>query len=186
MSDLKPTTPLGASTGRVDHLGDVTLRENPDTALASFAARTGQERKAADTLAEYLGQNVPGVGQSILAQPGAFWMGPNQWMVMADYGTHEHLADDLAQKAAGVASVTEQSDAWCRFDLEGEGLASVFERLCPVPMRSHSGGEATRTTIDHIGCFVLYQDARNVSVFGPRSFASSLHHALVTAIHSAL
>ena len=107
-------------------------------------------------------------------------------MILGDYAANEEIADTLVSVANGSASVPEQSDAWCRFDLEGDRLADVLERVCPINFREFEGGDAVRTSIEHVGCFVLCFSKDRISVLGPRSFAGSLHHALVTAIKSAL
>ncbi|MEM7521449.1 MAG: sarcosine oxidase subunit gamma [Pseudomonadota bacterium] len=187
MSELKPLTALGASTPRSDLHGGVTLTENTGTALASFAARSGSEAKAASTLEGFVGAKPPLPGLSSTGGTiGALWIGPEQWMVTAPHDTHEDLAAQLKAKAGDAASVTEQNDAWCRLDLEGPDLADVFERLCPVNLRAQTGGEATRTTIEHLGCILVCHGAQSASVLGPRSAAGSLHHALLTALRSAL
>ncbi|MEX0367908.1 MAG: sarcosine oxidase subunit gamma [Ruegeria sp.] len=185
MHDLVAITPLGAAEPRVDTHGPVTLSEITDTALASVAARLGQEEQARAWLGTTLGVAAPDPARVGGKDLTAFWMGPDQWMVEAPYQTHEMLASDLARQAGGVASVTEQSDAWCRFDLAGDGLADVFERLCPADIRSFKGGEAVRTSIDHLGCFLICRTPEHFSVYGPRSSAGSLHHALLVAMRSA-
>lgn len=183
VSGMTPITPLGGRAPRVDTHAGVTLSENTATALASFAARLGSETKALAALETAIATTPPGPGQATFGTLGAFWMGPDQWMVSAPHDTHENLAAQLANPAA---SVTEQNDAWCRFDLSGPGLIAVFELLCPINLRAWSGGEATRTSIDHLGCFVLCERPEQITVFGPRSSAGSLHHALLTAMHAAL
>lgn len=181
MHDLQPITPLGDSTPRVDHIGAITLSEIVDTALASVAARLGQDEQTRALLADLLGAPAPAPGRAVFGAPGAFWSGPDQWMIEAD---NEALATDLAARAKGCASITEQNGAWCRFDLTGSGLADVFERLCPIDVRSMHGGEASRSTIEHLGCFVICRTPEHFSVLGPRSSAGSLHHALLAAIRS--
>jgi len=161
------------------------LTEVTDTALAGYTARLGQEKKAATALKSFTGDVPPAPGFANFAEISTFWMGPDQWMVMAPHNTHEDLADQLTAHAKGRASVTEQTDGWCRFDLSGDGLAKVFELLCPIPVRSWTGDNATRTSIDHLGCFVLCRTPSHFTVLGPRSSAGSLHHALFTAIKSA-
>ena len=186
MSDMTPITALGGRSPRVDTYGGVTLTENTNAALASYAARRGAEEKARAVLAEAIGCDVAGPGQAVFGTFDAFWMGPDQWMIAAPHDTHELLASELGEAAGLSASVTEQNDAWCRFDLTGNGLVSVFELFCPVPLRDWTGGEATRTSIDHLGCFVICKDVETVTVLGPRSSAGSLHHALLTAMKAAL
>jgi len=182
--DLAPITPLGNAHPITETYGPVTLSEVVDRALASVAARLDTGPNAMDNLAKYLGTPLPDVEQISGTTQQAFWIGPDQWMITADFATHETLATDLAQRTQGHFNVTEQTDAWCRFDLTGGQLADVFERLCPVNIRAKSNGTAVRTTIDHLGCSVLIFDQRHIAVMGPRSAAASLHHTLVTALRS--
>jgi sarcosine oxidase, subunit gamma len=84
-----------------------------------------------------------------------------------------------------AASLTEQTDGWVRFDVTGPNLPQLFERLCSYDLRAHTPGSATRTVIEHLGCYVVLRATDLVSVIGPRSSAHSLHHALITAAHSA-
>lgn len=185
--DMQPITPLGAFTPRVDHHGPISLREVTDTAIASFASRLGSETQAEKALAGAISIDpLPAPGRGIANNTfTALWTGPDQWMVLAPHANHEGLAAQLKAAAGESASVTEQNDAWCRFDLVGAGLAEVFERLCPLNLRACTGGEATRTSIDHLGCLLYVIAAQHVMVLGPRSSAGSLHHALLTAMRSA-
>lgn len=185
-NEMRPLTALGGSVPRVDTFQGVSLREVTDLALASFAARIGQEAEARKILASCVGSELPGPGRMTSATFTSVWMSPDQWMVIASHDTHETLADQLAQSAKGTASITEQNDAWCCFELCGPRLASVFELLCPMNLRACTGGEASRTTIDHLGCFLLFEAPEKVRVLGPRSSAGSLHHALLTAMRAAL
>lgn len=184
MPDLAPITPLGHAQPITETYGPITLTEVVDRAYASIAARLGQTDDTTAHLEQYLKTRLPDVERIAGQDPAAFWIGPDQWMIMADFDRHETLAIDLAQQAQGHFSVTEQTDAWCRFDLTGARLADLFERLCPVNIRAKPDGTAVRTTIDHLGCFVLIFDQGHIAVMGPRSAAGSLHHALVIALRS--
>lgn len=185
MPDLKPITPLGGSEPRIDTLGSVTVTEVTNVALASVAARLGQEEATRATLARVIEAEAPAPAHHGGGTLSAFWTGPDQWMIEAPIATHEGLAHQMAETFGATASVTEQTDAWCRFDLTGYELPSVMELLCAVDLRAWQGGEVQRTTIDHLGCFVLNRGTRALSVIGPRSSAGSLHHALVTACKAA-
>ena len=184
-SDMRSITPLGAHEPASFSHGPVTVTEIVDVALASYALRLGHEKKGHQALKAVLGRGAPDVAKVSNGDIAAFWMGPDQWMISAPMDSHEDLADQLSTAAKEAASVTEQSGGWCRFDLRGDGLADVFERLCPVNMRAMKAGDVTRTSIDHLGCFFLLNDANDVTVYGPRSSAGSLYHALKTAIRSA-
>ncbi len=188
MHNLTAITALGGQEPRVDSIGDATLRENTNLALASVHARLGSELAARKTLMTVLGSDIPDVGKSTAAVPiSAFWTATDQWMFCAPYDTHETMAADLAMQFAGVASVTEQSDAWAVFDLSGDGIKSVMELLCPINMRAFDYGDATRTSIHHLGCFVVHLPAHDgFRIIGPRASAGSLHHAIITAMRSAL
>lgn len=186
--DLEPITALGGAEPRVDTVAGVTLRENPGLALASVMARGGQEDACRTHLADLLETPPPGPGQCRLHDPeAAFWMGPDQWMVGAPFDTHEDLAAQLKNRFGTSASITEQSDAWVCFDLRGDGIEAVMELLCVLNLRKMKTGDASRTVIHHLGCFVLRRDPSNwLRILGPRASAGSLHHAVLTAMKSAL
>lgn len=186
MHNLVAITALGGQEAQVDSHGGVTCSEVPHVALASFMGRLGQENQAQAILAQALGAQAPDVARLVEADLTAFWMGPDQWMVEAPLMTHEGLAQELAEAAAGVASVTEQTDAWTRFDLTGEGLEAVLELLCQMNIRAMTGGEAQRGSIHHLGCFVMCRSVTHFSIYGPRASAGSLHHAIIGAMKSAL
>lgn len=185
MHDLQPITALGGLEPRVDTFAHVTIAENDSLVLASVAARMGFEPQCHDLLKTLLGA-VPGPGKAILHDPEAgFWMGPDQWMIGAPKYTHELLADDLKQRFGDAASITEQSGAWVCFDMTGPGMPDVCERLCGVPIRKMQAGDAQRTVIHQLGCFVIRRaDADHLRILGPRASAGTLHNALITAARS--
>ena len=108
-------------------------------------------------------------------------------MAGAPIDSHEDLAAQLKTRMGETASITEQTDAWVCFDLQGDRMEDVVELLCNINIRAMKTGDATRTSIHHLGCFVLRRDPANwVRILGPRASAGSLHHALLTAMKSAL
>lgn len=185
---LKPITPLGGTTPRSDEFEGVTISEITDFALASVACRLGKEKACADAAKKLLGFALPKPGQAAAKGDfSAFWTGPDQWMIEALVESHDNLAVMLSAALQNTGSVTEQTGAWVRFDLEGSRVPDVFERCCAVDTRAMAANTVYRTAIEHLGCFVFCRSAaRHYSVFGPRSSAASLHHTLVTAAKSAL
>ncbi|CUX83234.1 MAG: sarcosine oxidase, subunit gamma [Roseibaca calidilacus] len=177
MHDLAPLTALGATTPRCDTIGTITIAENPDVALASVAARRGQSAPCAAALAAWLDAPAPGIAEHSGTHMAAFWLGPDMWMLEAPFATREGMAQDLAQRLKGMASVTEQTDAWARFDLSGDGLADMLARLTNLDLATLPQRFARRTVMEHVGCYLLRRDA-GYSIYGPRSSAGSLHHAL--------
>ncbi|MBI1173584.1 sarcosine oxidase subunit gamma [bacterium] len=181
---LKPLTALGQDAPVVDRIGPWTLTERADVALASLAFRRGREAELRD-LAKGAGLPLPPAAR---AEAGpvwaAFWMTPEMWMVEAPFASHEDIRAHLVAVFAETASITEQTDAWVRFDLAGAGLERVLERLSNFDLRAAPDGAATRTMIEHLGCYLIRRSAALVTVYGPRSSAGSLHHALVQAAKS--
>lgn len=95
MHNLASLTALGHSSPQVKQIGTVTCSERPDIALASVAYRRGKVKPAAKALQKLLGVPVPGPGLVAGAKLSAFWIGPDQWMVEAAYGTRQDLASKL-------------------------------------------------------------------------------------------
>ncbi len=177
---LKPLTALGHEAPQTDTIGLVTITENIDIALASLAARKGREADVAKA-AKALNIALPAPGH---ASENALWLAPDQWMIEAPFETHEDITAYLKPTFKDAASITEQTDAWVRFDLTGPNLPAMFELLCNLDTRAMQPGHATRTVIEHLGCYVTCT-AAGFSILGPRSSAKSLHHALIAAAASA-
>ncbi len=186
MHDLTPITALGGTAAQVDKVADVTCTEVPEVALTSVAARLGKEAAAAKAIKKLLGAAAPDVGKFADATLNAFWMAPSQWMVEAPFDTHEDLADQAKAAVDSSASVVEQTDAWTRFDLSGGQVLAVMELLCNTDSRRMEVGAAVRTSIHHLGCFVLRRGDQDFSIYAPRASAGSVHHAIVTGMRSAL
>lgn len=180
MHDLAPLTALGATTPRHDMIDGITIAENPDVALASVAARRGKSESCATALADWLGAPVPEVAQHSGDAKTVFWLGPDMWMLEAPVAAHEEMARDLEKRFDGLASVTEQTDAWARFDLSGDGLDDMLARLTNLDLGTLPKRFARRTVMEHIGCYLLRRGS-GYSIYGPRSSAGSLHHALFLA-----
>ncbi len=184
MHSLPPQTALGAQSAQQDVIGTLSLTEVPDVAIASVAARKGHEAACAKTLQKLLGATPPGPGEMTGTTPyAAIWMAQDQWLLCAPLHSHEDIASLLKEEFGADASITEQTDGWACFDISGAAMHDMFERLCPAPVRSMQTGHATRTTIHHIGCYLMCQDGA-FRVMAPRSSAGSLYHALIEAARS--
>ncbi len=111
-------------------------------------------------------------------------MTPDMWMVEAPFATHEDIRPALLAVFGDAASITEQTDAWVRFDLAGPELERLMERLSNFDLAPAPEGAATRTVIEHMGCYLIKRSAQAITLYGPRSSARSLHHALTVAAAS--
>ena len=182
---LAALTPLGHAEPLTETIGPFTIAERIDTALASLAIRMHREpdvRKAA----KEAGIPLPEPGRHATAKLAAFWLSPEMWMVEAPFATHEDIRTHLLAIFDDAASITEQTDAWVRFDLSGATLPSLMERLCNVDLARVTDGAATRTVIDHLGCYLIKHGTSRITLYGPRSSAETLHHALAVAARSLL
>ena len=183
MVDLQAMTALGAQEPRTVVAGPLTIHERFDVALASLAVRRGQDLTAA---AKAAGVPLPGPARYQAGSPySAFWVTPEMWFVEAPFASHETIAALLKAAFGEAASVTEQTDAWVILDLTAPDLGAVLERLCNVDFRAVPDGHATRTVMDHLGCYLVKLGPGAARVYGPRSSAGSLLHAVEVAAASA-
>lgn len=179
---LKPLTALGGALPLVTVVGGCRIVERFDVALASLATRRNKEKdvvKAAKA-AKFVLPDAS--GSSVSSVYGAFWMSTQQWMIEAPIASHEDIASRLKTLFGEAASITEQTDAWVRLDILSNNLQSLLERLCNVDFPMAGVGFSTRTVIEHLGCYLIKRSEREVTLYGPRSMAQSLLHAIeVTA-----
>ncbi|WP_162302385.1 sarcosine oxidase subunit gamma [Tabrizicola thermarum] len=184
MVSLQPLTALGRREATTVTQGPLSITERSDVALASVAVRKGRGTDLAKA-AEKADIPLPGPATH---QPGtpysAFWITPEMWFVEAPYASHELIADLLKHALGDAASITEQTDAWVAFDLTAPDLAPLLERLCNVDYAAQPEGYATRTVMDHLGVYLIKHGRGSARIYGPRSSAESLLHAIETAAHS--
>ena len=184
MASLQPRPALGRRTATTVTHGPLTIANRTDIALASVAARRG---RMADLSAVAEGAGVPLPGPATYRQGSpysAFWVAPEMWFVEAPFDSHECIAELLKSAFGDAASITEQTDAWVVFDLEAAALAPLLERLCNVDYPAVPDGHATRTVMDHLGVYLIRHAPGAARLYGPRSSAESLLHAIETAARS--
>jgi sarcosine oxidase subunit gamma len=122
----KSLTALGHDAAEVVAIGSYQITERFDVALASVAVRRGQD-KAFAAAAKKAGVPLPGASAHEAGKAfSAFWVTPEMWFVEADFATHEDIVAHLKPAFGETASITEQTDAWVRFDVAGAGLVALF------------------------------------------------------------
>jgi sarcosine oxidase subunit gamma len=179
---LNPISPLWSKKPIRKEFGPYAIEEVNSNALASYSFRKGSEHDAKKNVEQFMAGPLPDVMRSEFGKISSFWIGPSQWLIEAPVDIYEDLAGELTQISVGTASVTEQTDAWCRFDLIGANLAEPLSLLCNVDVPLFEGGEITRCQMEHMGCFLICRDLTNISILGPRSAAESLYHAITAAL----
>lgn len=184
MASLLPLTALGKREATTVTHGPLTISERSDVALASVAARKGRLAELTRA-AQTAGVPLPGPATHQQGAPySAFWTAPEMWFVEAPFATHELIADLLKSALRDAASITEQTDAWVAFDFAAPDLTPLLERLCNVDYAAKPDGYATRTVIEHLGVYLIKHGPGAARLYGPRSSAESLLHALETAARS--
>lgn len=176
MTDLIPVTALGDVAPRGERLGTLTISENAGLGLASLALRKGQVAPAP------FGLVLPGVAQAIqTGAHGAFWTGPNQWMIEGEGRAETDFAAALAGVAPGC-SVTEQTDGFVTFEITSDAGAAPIEallvKLVNIDPQMLGPGRTTRTGLHHMTVFLIRRAEDRLAVIGMRTLAGSLWHAL--------
>ena len=179
MTDLSPLTALGAAAPRRQSFGALTIWENADMALASLALRRG------GTPPQPFGLTLPAAaGWQAADGIAAFWTAPGQWMIEAAGRATADFAADLAAAAPGC-SVTEQTDGWVCFELaaasQADALRRLLEKLVNIAPEQLQPGTALRTGLDHQSVFLLRRAPDHLAIWGMRSAARSLWHAITSA-----
>lgn len=186
---LEPRLAVGTTAPASLTIASITLTEQPGWALASLAARKDQGAALAQTLASLL-PTLPGPVNSISTPTcEALWTGPDQWMLLSPLKSDMDLDMDLErqvkQLAGEMASVTDQTDAWVVFEISGEGISALMERLVNIDLKTKPTGFTTRTIIEHIGVILHCRKAgERFRLLAPRSLAKNLAHVLETAAKS--
>ncbi|MGB4825841.1 MAG: sarcosine oxidase subunit gamma [Paracoccaceae bacterium] len=181
---LQPLTALGHSAPKSVEIGPCRITERADVALASLASRRGRE-KDVEKAAKAAKVPLPAPACAAEGVPfAAFWVATGMWMIEAAFASHEDIVTALKPAFGDAASITEQTDAWVRFDLAAPDLAPLMERLSNVDFPAAPVGFASRTVVEHTGCYLIKRAATEVTLYAPRSSARSLLHALEVAATS--
>jgi heterotetrameric sarcosine oxidase gamma subunit len=91
------------------------------------------------------------------------------------------LIGGSADKWAGKAALTDQSDAWACLSINGEGAADVLARLVPIDLRKMLVGGCARSCLGHTAA-VFIAVAGGFEVMLPRSLAKTAWHQVEAAM----
>lgn len=185
MASLTALTALGGITACDQTIGGIRITEVADTCLASLAVRRGRTTSFKRAVKKALGTDLPPPGRRIGTDArGMIWMGPDQYLAETAPGGTD-LAGELGKAFGTTASITDQSDAWVRFDITGDDVPAMLERLSAADTRRMRADAAVRTPVHHMLCVLVCRDAgTSFTIYGPRASARSLHHALTAAAAS--
>ncbi|QTL02279.1 sarcosine oxidase subunit gamma [Aquabacter sp. L1I39] len=190
MSDLlahiAPTRLVPAGIyGSVAGFPGVTATVVEGLALATLAARKG---KGADLRAAALsafGLDLP-EGPRVAEGGGLFAVGtaPDRWLVGLPGASGDDLLARLGEAFAGLASLTDQSDANLVLDLTGPQVGAALEKLVAVDLHPSvfGPGSAAATAVALIPILFWQVDGSPRYRFAiSRSFAPAILRALTAA-----
>ncbi len=129
----------------------ITVEVIEGLSLAGVAERRHGAAGLAEVMALQYGLTLPrGPAHAQAGLLGAVALGPGRWLVT---GQRPGLAADLARSLHGLASVTEQSDAYAALHLSGPAVRKCLAKGVPVDLHPDvfKRGHAATTAAGHVG-----------------------------------
>ncbi len=171
-ADLQAASPFLAKPG------SAMVAAAPLRSMASIALYNGDLSAALAAL----GGTLPLPGrQSCTDHVTYLWSGPANWLALADRDDPAFSAN-LAERLAGVAAVTDQSDGRFILQVQGPAARDALAKLLPIDLHPKVFTEdATAMTLaGHINV-QIWRNAQGFELACFRSFAADLYEALVQA-----
>ncbi|MGQ0455544.1 MAG: sarcosine oxidase subunit gamma [Hyphomicrobium sp.] len=138
-------------------------------------------------LANY-GATLPRPGRrTSIAGLDLIWVGPSQWLALADGDGGFDLERDLKQTLGALASVTDASDARALLRISGARARAVLARGLPIDLhtRAFKVDDVALTHAAHIGVAIWrLDDAPTFELAVSRSYAASFADWLIEAAAS--
>jgi sarcosine oxidase subunit gamma len=157
--------------------GDMALTEaalGPVTLVAPF---TGRERAVAAALKE-IGLGFPAPNRTLSSgEARILWSGRGQALL---------IGAAPPGSLAGLAALTDQSDAFAALRLEGRLAEAALARLVPIDLRAAAfpRGATARTMLYHMTCSLTRTGARAFEILVMRSMGRTAVHDLTVAMRS--
>ena len=148
----------------------VNLRVDPSS---DTAARV--EKALGATLPRQCGQTSDGTRT-------VFWLGPDEWLVLAD---SPEVISELVEALGGEpGSAVDVSANRTIVELSGPFARDVLEKGCPVDLhpREFGPGKAVQTTVGPVPMLLWQVDAETYRLFPRSSFADYLARWLMDAM----
>lgn len=170
-------------------IGDVTLREDSNRAMVSIAFAPAARDEVDSLCQSKLGTHLPAVGEVSRAEDGLTLLGlqHDQIWCVQERSVRSDESSLIAQlDDPDGLYLTDQGDGWATLALEGPSIFAVLERLCPLDLDTSDFpvDSVSRTVIEHMGTIIVRTDVFAFDIMTPRSYASSLLHAVESvALH---
>jgi heterotetrameric sarcosine oxidase gamma subunit len=185
-STLKPTSAFSHLEPFSSPSLSIEPREN--LTMASFAAGKGRVQALTAAVRQVYGVELPTRPERVVGNGIAFvWLGPDQWLAIADRASGRDLEVELKQHLAGLASVVDQSDGRVVVRVSGPLAREVLAKGIPIDLhpRTFALNAAAITHASHIGVLIWrIDDAPTFELAMFRSYADSFAHWLLEATRS--
>lgn len=155
--------------GRTDGDPGVTIGERIGLGLASVAARKGQVDGLKASIREAYGVGLPEGPTVSRGKDIAFiGTGPGEWFAVSETLENEFLAEDLAGKLKGLASISDQSSGRAVVRLGGPRARDVLAKGLGIDLdpRIFGPDSAATSAISHMGVIVWRDgEAYDIALF---------------------
>lgn len=152
-----------------------TLSEMPWCRVTSVALFPGKEKAAVKAL-KPLGFGFPAPNEALVAGEAALlWTGREQAFL---------LGAAAPAGLEGAAALTDQSDGWAQFLLEGPASAEVLARYVPLDLRlaAFEVNRVVRAPVYHMSAVIHRVSETGFRVMVFRSMAQTAWHELAVAL----
>ena len=176
MASLIETTPAAGLLPFA--AGAAVLTEVAAGPITSLAPFRGKDRAVSAAL-KPLGLPFPAPGKAVTKGDAAcVWTGRGQAFL---------IGVEPPEGLAGIAALTDQSDAWVLLRLSGAAAEAVLARLVPLDLRVTTGfrtGSAARTLLGHMPLVIRRVAAAEFELMTFRSMAAHAVHELTVAMEA--
>lgn len=184
MSDrhLRPVSALAGIAvpgrfGKAEGEPGVVISERVGLGLATVACRKGQADSLKAAIANVYGVELPDSSRAAKGpKVGFVGTGPGQWLAMSEGLGAEALARDLAQRLAGLASISDQSGGRTVIRVSGPRARDVLAKGLPIDLdpRAFPLGSAATSVIALMGVQLWQtEDTRSYDIAMFRSVSQS-------------
>jgi methylglutamate dehydrogenase subunit D len=171
--------------GKQDGEPGVLIAERAGLGLATVAAREGQADALKRAVKSAYGVELPDSSRAVHGPSVSFvGYGPGQWLAVSKTLAGEALAQDLAKRLRGLASISDQNGGRTVLRLSGPHARSVLAKGLPIDVhpRAFRPGDAATSTVSLMGVLLWQVDdtpAYDVVFF--RSVSASVWHWLTAS-----
>ena len=118
------------------------------------------------------------------SEPGALWLGPDQWLITSDTKPTEDILKHINRKLSGqLYAATDMSSHYVCFALSGPAARTVLAMGCGIDMHASSfmTGQCVRTHFANVLLLIVAVEDNHFDLYLDRSHARYLSGWLVNA-----